>query len=127
VRLEDGTYLMDSFPIARALESVYPNPSLHFEWEKLPDVIEKTQQFAEATAPWWKAKVPGNLLLPRSAEYFSRAREQRYKMPLDQLEKELGTEERWTEAKSIAGEFGAMLKVNGGPYYKGSNREFGFV
>ena len=127
VRLADGTYLMDSFPIAGALEMAYPTPSLHLDWEKLPDVIEKTQQLSETTTPWWKAKVPRNLLLPRSAEYFSRTRHQRYNMPLEQLEKELGTEERWVEAKPIAEELGAILKASGGPYYKGSSRKSGFV
>jgi len=41
VRLADGTYLMDSLQIAGALEMVYPTPSLHLDWEKLQDVIEK--------------------------------------------------------------------------------------
>ena len=127
VRLADGTYLMDSFPIAGALEMAYPTPSLHLDWEKLQDVIEKTEQLSAATTPWWKAKVPRNLLLPRSAEYFSRTRHQRYNMPLEQLEKELGTEERWVEAKPIAEELGAILKASGGPYYYGSSRKSGFV
>jgi hypothetical protein len=127
VRLADGTYLMDSFPIAGALEMAYPTPSLHLDWEKLRDVIEKTQQLSATTTPWWKAKVPRNLLLPRSAEYFSRTRHQRFNMPLEQLEKELGTEERWVEAKPIAEELGAILKASGGPYYKGSSRKSGFV
>ena len=118
---------MDSFPIAGALEMAYPTPSLHLDWEKLQDVIEKTEQLSAATTPWWKAKVPRNLLLPRSAEYFSRTRHQRYNMPLEQLEKELGTEERWVEAKPIAEELGAILKASGGPYYKGSSRKSGFV
>jgi hypothetical protein len=127
VRLADGTYLMDSFPIAGALEMAYPTPSLHLDWEKLREVIEKTEQLSATTTPWWKAKVPRNLLLPRSAEYFSRTRHQRYNMSLEQLEKELGTEERWVEAKPIAEELGAILKASGGPYYKGSSRKSGFV
>jgi glutathione S-transferase len=124
VRLADGTYLMDSLPIARALETAYPTPSLHLDWEQLQDVIEKTVQLSDITSPWWKAKVPRNLLLPRSAEYFSRARQQRYNMPLDQLEAEHSTEERWSEAESIAKELGAILKASGGPYYRGSSRKF---
>jgi hypothetical protein len=114
---------MDSFPIAGALEMVYPTPSLHLDWEKLPDVIAKTLQLSEMTTPWWKAKVPRNLLSLESAEYFHRTRQQRYNMPLEQLEKELGTEERWVEAKPIAEELGVILKASGGPYYKGSSRE----
>jgi glutathione S-transferase len=123
VRLTHGMYLMDSFPIAAALEIAYPTPSLHLDWEKLQEVTEKTQQLSEAITPWWKAKVPRNLLLPRSAEYFSRTRQQRYNMPLDQVEKELATEDRWLEAKSIAQELGAIIKASGGPYYKGSTRK----
>jgi hypothetical protein len=118
---------MDSFPIAGALEMAYPTPSLHLNWEKLQDVVDKTSQLSEVIAPWWKAKVARNLLLPRSAEYFSRTRSQRYNMPLDQLEKELGTEERWVEAKPIAEELGAILKASGGPYYKGFSRKSGIV
>ena len=118
---------MDSFSIAGALEMAYPTPSLHLDWDKLRTVIEKTEQLSEIIAPWWKAKVPRNLLLPRSAEYFSRARQQRYNMPLEQLEKKFGTEERWVEAKPIAEELGAILKASGGPYYNGSSRKSGFV
>ena len=127
MRLADGTYLMDSFPIARALEMACPIPALHLDWEKLQDVMEKTQQLSEITAPWWKAKVPRNLLLPRSAEYFARKRQERYNMPLEQLEKELGTEERWVEVKPITKELAAILKASGGPYYKGSSRKSGFA
>ncbi|KAF2491132.1 hypothetical protein BU16DRAFT_621782 [Lophium mytilinum] len=124
VRLADGTYLMDSFPIAEALEKAYPAPSLHLDWEKLPEVIEKINQLSEATTPWWKAKVPRNLLLPRSAEYFSRTRGQRYNMPLEQLEKELATEEKWVEVKPISGDLCALLKASGGPYYKGTTPSY---
>jgi len=45
-------------------------------------------------------------------------------MPLEQLEKELGTEERWLEVKPIAEELGAILKASEGPYYKGSNPSY---
>jgi hypothetical protein len=118
---------MDSFRIAGALEMGLPHPSLCLDWEKFQDVNEKTMQLSVITTPWWKAKVPRNLLSPRSAEYFSRTRQQRYNMPLEQLEKELGTEERWIEAKPIAEELGAILKASGGPYYKGSSRKSEFV
>ena len=47
-------------------------------------------------------------------------------MPLEQLEKELGTEERWVEAKPIPKELGSILKASGGPYYKGSSHKSGF-
>jgi glutathione S-transferase len=127
VRLADGTYIMDSFPIVGALEMAYPTPSLHLDWEKLPYVMEKTLELSDITAAWWKAKVPRNLLLLRSAEYFSRERQKRYNMPLDQLEEEQGTEERWVEAKPVAEELGALLKASGGPYFKGSTRKFEFV
>jgi len=45
-------------------------------------------------------------------------------MPLEQVEKELATEERWVEAKPIAEELGAILKESGGPYYKGSSPSY---
>lgn len=48
-------------------------------------------------------------------------------MPLEQLEKEFGTEERWLEAKPTAEELGAILRASGGPYYKGSSRKSVFV
>jgi len=115
---------MDSLPIASTLEVAYPTPSLHLDWDKLRDVIEKTGQLSEITTPWWKAKVPRNLLLPRSAEYFSRTRHQRYGLPLEQLEQEHGTGERWGEAKPIAVALGTLLRENGGPYYRGSSREY---
>lgn len=44
-------------------------------------------------------------------------------MPLEQVEKELATEERWVEAKPVAEELSAILKASGGPYYLGSSRK----
>jgi hypothetical protein len=115
---------MDSLPIAKALELVYPSPSLHLDWEGLPDVMEKTMKLLTITTPWWKAKVPRNLLLPRSAEYFLRTRGMRHNMSLDQLETEFATEDRWTEAKPVAEELGAIIKASGGPFYRGSSRKY---
>ncbi|KIW01904.1 hypothetical protein, variant [Verruconis gallopava] len=120
VRLTDGTYLMDSLPIAKALEKEYPTPSLHLDWETLPKVFEKTTQILDITTPWWKAKIPRNVLLPRSAEYFSRTRAERHGMPLEQLESDFATEQVWSQVKPVAEQLGAILKASGGPYYMGS-------
>lgn len=111
---------MDSYPIAQALEKAYPTPSLDLEWDKFQEVADLTTQLMDSVGPWWKAKVARNLLLPRSAEYFSRTRAERYGMQLDVYEEKLGTEERWVEAKPIAKKLGDLLRENDGPYYQGS-------
>lgn len=124
VHLEDGTYLMDSFPIAKALEALYPVPSLYLNYEKLQDVIKYTTELSQTTNPCWIAKVPRNILLPRSSEYFQRTRHERFEMSLDDLEKERGTEERWTEAEPAARALGKLLAAEDGPFYMGQTGDF---
>lgn len=48
-------------------------------------------------------------------------------MPLEQLEQEFGTEERWVEAKPVAEDLGSILKASGGPYYMGSSRKSALI
>lgn len=111
---------MDSMPIAKALESAYPTPSLHLDYKKLQVVIKNTGALANPTRPNWMAKVPRNVLQPRCAEYFQKTRAERFGMSLDQWEKEKSSDEHWETAKAPAKVLGDILRESDGPYYMGS-------
>lgn len=64
-------------------------------------------------------KIPRNLLNEASATYFRRTRSQRFGMPLEQLEREIGGEKQWEEARPAVQEIGGLLKENGGPFLLG--------
>ncbi len=68
VQLPDGTYLMDSRPIATKLEELYPTPSLHLE-SPLPDEVQK--MVWDINGPLkgiWMPKLSSRLLNERSVE-----------------------------------------------------------
>ena len=44
-------------------------------------------------------------------------------MPLEQLEKEKGSEQNWVDVKGPAGEMAELLKKNGGPFFLGNTGE----
>jgi hypothetical protein len=119
VQFTDGSYIMDSKPIAKQLEKLYPEPSLHLDWPKLETILEHAAMLLMTTRPCWMTKVPRNVLTPGSVEYFERTRAERYGMPLEQLEKERDTEERWAEAKPHATMLGDLLRESGGPFFMG--------
>jgi len=123
VRFADGKYLMDSFAIAKEIESTYPSPSLHLDYEKLQEVIENVGTITSVTRATWMSKIPRDLLPERSAEYFQRTRHERFGMSLDQLERDHGSDERWEEAKAPAKVLGDILRASGGPFYMGSTGE----
>jgi hypothetical protein len=114
---------MDSRKIVAVLEDVQPTPSLHLESDILPKVEEQVIKIRTPLVPIWAAKIPRNVLGPRSSEYFLRTRAERHGgVPLDELEKK-GNEQvdqLWAESKPAIDKVASMLKENGGPYFMGS-------
>jgi len=125
VRFPDGSYLMDSMPIAKALESAHPIPSLHLDYEELQVVIKNTGAIANSTRPNWMAKVPRDVLQPRCAEYFEKTRSGRFGMSLDQWEKKNSSDELWETVKAPAKLLGDILRKSGGPFYMGTTGKNG--
>ena len=126
VRIGSDQYVMDSRPIATELETLYPTPPLHLDSPILSQVEKILPAAHEALRGVWMPQVPRNLLNPISAEYFERTREERFGMPLSQLEREKGGDEAWVKAAPVLEEVGGLLRKNGGPFFLGEEGEFYF-
>lgn len=116
IQYDDGSFGMDSIQIARELEKRYPSPPLHLDNPIVANF--SLAKFQGPLVPHVVSKVLGRLLSERSADYFRRTREDKFGMPLAQVD-ERATEERWEEAKDGVKELVDLLKKNGGPYILG--------
>lgn len=122
VKFPDGSYVMDSQPIAERLEKDYPEPSLHLDWPELSKVFDHAMKIVSETRPIWMPKVP-NILSDRGAEYFHRTRKEWFGMTLDEMLKTQGAEvERWDRVKPDGKALGDMLRATDGPYFMGEKR-----
>lgn len=109
---------MDSFAIAKYLESNNPNPSLHLDSPYLERIVTLLPKAAGPLAPIFVPGVQGNLLNPPSADYFRRTREPRFGKTLEELAK--GADEAWETSKPHIKEIAAMLREDdSGPYFMG--------
>lgn len=125
VQLPDGTYIMDSKPIAQRLERDYPSPSLNLDSPILPEVERLLQpKVMMPLRGVWMPRVPPNLLSERSSEYFERTRAERWGKPLSQIAKEIGGEEAWIEALPGIKELGEIVKAKGGPFVMGETPSY---
>jgi len=122
IRYADRTYEMDSWKIAQELEKRYPAPSLHMDDPIVQKIREVT--IMKPLSPHIIPKVPRNLLTKISAEYYELTREERFGMPLEQIEREKGTEQCWEEMKPIARDLGDLLREKGGPFFLGETGKF---
>ncbi|KAL8687388.1 MAG: hypothetical protein Q9218_006426, partial [Villophora microphyllina] len=120
IRLPDETYIMDSKAIAIALEKMYPNPPLYLDDPMLARVEELWPKLQTTLRGVAMPKIPRNVLNTESVTYFEETRGKRFGMPLSQLEKEVGGEKAWEDAKPFIKEFGEMLRENPeGPFLRG--------
>lgn len=111
---------MESGTIAAALEKEFPSPPLHLDSPVLPKVEALMPKIMQPLGPVYMPRVPRDLLNERSASYFSRTREARFGMPLDELERsEKGGETAWENASPHIRELADLLKENGGPFFMG--------
>ncbi|PVH71792.1 hypothetical protein DL98DRAFT_520881 [Cadophora sp. DSE1049] len=120
----DGTYIMDSKPIAERLEKDYPTPSLHLDSPIIQEIYPAIGAIARPLRAVWLPRVPVNLLNERSSEYFHRTREEVVGKPLAQFMKEEGGEEAWVEALPAIKSLGELAKRNGGPYVLGKTPSY---
>jgi hypothetical protein len=119
IKYADGTYGMDSWPIAHELEKRYPSPSLHLDHPIVVRVRDHIAKVRTPLEPHLIPRVPDAFLNPVSAEYFNRTREEKYGMPLSELERTKATDEGWELAKAPAKEAGDWLREHGGPFFLG--------
>ncbi|KAF9696250.1 hypothetical protein EKO04_006239 [Ascochyta lentis] len=131
IKYEDGTYQMDSWPIAQELEKRYPSPSLHLDD---PVTIKIRDQISEILGPimlQFLPKVP-YLLPERSQGYFYKSREEAFGKPLSEVHEEAlaNSEEGWKAAQEPLKEAADLLKKHDGPFFLGqtvSYADFIFV
>ncbi|KAI8936485.1 hypothetical protein NX059_006890 [Plenodomus lindquistii] len=117
IRYADGSFAMDSWPIAHDLEKQYPEPSLHLDNAIVTQVRDLIGDLFKPLRPHILPRVP--LLLPeRSAEYFYRTRKEQFGKPLQEVGAEAG-EANWEEAKKQAKVVGDLLRKHGGPFFLG--------
>ncbi len=118
VQLPDGQWIMDSFAIAKHLESAHPKPSLHLDSPYLERIMTLLPKAAGPLSPVFIPRVQGNLLNPPSADFFRRTREARFGKTLEELAK--GADEAWETSKPHIKEIAAMLgEDDSGPYFMG--------
>ncbi|KAL6905053.1 hypothetical protein GGI43DRAFT_432239 [Trichoderma evansii] len=119
-------YIMESNVIARELEKLHPEPSLHLDngyYDKARASVEET---ILCLLPELAPRIPFTLLNDGSIEYFNRTREEFLGMPLSEvLESDKAGENAWAAARSGMEKMKALLKENSsGPYVDGGQRHF---
>jgi len=99
VKVPSGQLIMDGLVIAQALEKLYPEPSLHVDSPQVQRAQDAVTDCWNALAPLLANRVPTRILQPRSADYFLRTREEKFGMPLSELEKSEKAMKAWDAAK----------------------------
>ena len=113
-------WVMESRAIAAALEQEFPSPPLHLDSPILPKVEALTSKITPALSPIFVPRVPRDILNPRSINYFIRTREEKFGMPLAELEKsEKGGGKAWENAAPHLSELAGLLRENEGPFFMG--------
>lgn len=130
IQYEDGTYQMDSWPIAHSLEKQYPNPPLHLDEPVVVKIRDLIKELIMPLIPLVLTQVPDVLLNEPSAKYFLETRAKIFKKPLPQMREEADVEKCWAEAAVLAKEVGDLLREKEGPFFLGetvSYADFIFV
>jgi glutathione S-transferase len=111
---------MGSRAIAAALEEECPSPSLHLDTPILAKVEALMESITPVLSPVLLPRVPRDILNERSIYYFRKTREDKFGIPLDELEiSENGGEHAWKNATLLLSKLAELLKENGGPFFRG--------
>ncbi|KAK4541527.1 hypothetical protein LTR36_007973 [Oleoguttula mirabilis] len=126
IRISGGSYIMESLAIAKALEELQPEPSLHLDNGYTDRVQAVAQKILGALAPIGMPRIPPRLLNPTSERYFRETREKRFGMPLQELAKsDRAGENAWKAAEAPLQELkGILHEHEDGPYVMGERVSF---
>ncbi|KAH8164705.1 hypothetical protein CIB48_g3546 [Xylaria polymorpha] len=120
--MSDGTYIMDSWNIAKAIEKDHPSPSLHLDSPLREKVEGHLITGREALKPIYAPNVVRRLLKECNHAYWHETRSKAIGMPLDQFEKEHGGDGK--PYKAAAPHFQAVTAIlkedPSGPFFMGS-------
>nr|POE73041.1 glutathione s-transferase-like protein usts [Quercus suber] len=128
VRLPDGSYVMDSMKIAKAIEKVYPEPSCHLETGLQDEVDALAAKIFQPLFPNVINSIVQNVLQEPSKSWCIEDRERRFGMSLQAFQEKMGGEPAWKTAEPGMIELKKMLterKQDAGPYILGSKVTYG--
>ncbi|ROT40781.1 hypothetical protein SODALDRAFT_343061 [Sodiomyces alkalinus F11] len=119
IRTPQGNYIMNSLPIAQALEALQPEPSLRVDDPAVSRVQALVQETLMALAAVLLAPVPRDLLREASVPYFEETRKNLFGMSLAELEEAKGGDPAWEAARPLFAKAGAALREVPGPFFLG--------
>lgn len=130
LQLPDGKFVVESNNCAEALESRYPEPSLHLDARLHRTIMTKVDQASSNIFPLALVILVQKWLPKRSAEYFAEDRAKRFGISIEDLSKYKG-EEQWEAGEVPGGNFDQLKdeltkhKRDEGPYVLGSQVSYG--
>ncbi|KAJ3540396.1 hypothetical protein NM208_g5085 [Fusarium decemcellulare] len=121
-----NTYMMDSLPIAKFLESTYPSPEVLLTSELGSEIESKARK---AIGPAFGTSVMPreiNILSPRAQEYFRRTREASLGRRLEDLLDPEKEEQAWNAVKDNMRAVGELIRTNqaDGPFVLGAQPSY---
>ncbi|KAI0551692.1 putative glutathione S-transferase [Xylaria curta] len=120
--MTDGTYIMDSWNIAQAIEKENPSPCLHLDSPLREKVERHLISGRAALKPIYVPNVVRRLLKECNHAYWHETRSKLLGMPIDQFEKEHGGDGK--PYKAAAPDFQAVTAILNenleGPFFMGS-------
>lgn len=124
-----NTYIMDSAPISRFLETTYPEPPVPLESELGNEIQSRARAVLGATMA--KSLMPREvqILSPRAAEYFRRTREAALgsgKKLEDLLLDPAAEEQAWADVGEAVAAVSGLMRTNAaaGPFVLGARPSF---
>lgn len=116
---------MESLAIAKALESLYPEPTVHLDSEVLAEVSNTLSWTLKHLAPVLVPRMPRECLRGPSITYHIEARKKTFGMSLEELEATQGGEGAWKRARPGLDKMVSILKANsGGSFCLGSTPSY---
>ncbi|KAK4550501.1 hypothetical protein LTR36_000080 [Oleoguttula mirabilis] len=127
VRFPDGTYVMDSVRIAKKLEEIFAEPSLHLNSSASVEADELAHLLTMALLPGVMPSVVNDILQEPSKSWFVEDREKRFGMTLEQLAQMAGGEPGWQKAEPTLQKVKELLndgKKDDGPFVLGKTPSY---
>ena len=120
VKLSDGTWMMDSYKIAAALDKLHPSPPLDLHSPYQAKVEQIGAKITASIVPLCYSRVPVNVLNEASVDYWYTTRRQRLGMTVQEYEEKNGGEAAYAGAEPYIKQMTELLKENEGPFFMGS-------